>query len=361
MEEHLFFRVPENWYVLITDIKGSTKAIEEGWHETINLLATGSIVAVLNRADKEGIQVPFFFGGDGASFILPPTLLGPVTHALLIHQENAWKNFGLRLRVGYVPVASILEKGHVLTLSKWKTSKLFTIPIIIGDGLDYAERIIKGPDYSLTPFPPIDEELDLNGMQCRWDRISPPGDTDEIVSLLVSATNHLQQAAVFKKIIDHLDVIYGSAERRKPISTGRLKFNSSLQKLALEMRARFGGMRPLRLVRNWITALFAPLYFRTRNGKSYLDQLVEMSDTLVIDGRINTVISGNATQRMALQAALNKMEEDGDIHYGFYVSKESIMSCYVRNLHENHIHFVDGAEGGYTRAAGMLKLKARQH
>ena len=33
------------------------------------------------------------------------------------------------------------------------------------------------------------------------------------------------------------------------------------------------------------------------------------------------------------------------------------MSCYVRNLNEEHIHFVDGAEGGYTKAAGMLKRK----
>ena len=33
------------------------------------------------------------------------------------------------------------------------------------------------------------------------------------------------------------------------------------------------------------------------------------------------------------------------------------MSCYVRNMNENHIHFVDGSEGGYTKAAGMLKRK----
>jgi hypothetical protein len=37
-----------------------------GLHETINLVATGSIVAVLNIAYKAKITVPFFFGGDGA-------------------------------------------------------------------------------------------------------------------------------------------------------------------------------------------------------------------------------------------------------------------------------------------------------
>jgi hypothetical protein len=58
-----------------------------------------------------------------------------------------------------------------------------------------------------------------------------------------------------------------------------------------------------------------------------------------------------------LETALDKLERDGDISYGLYVSKESVMSCYVRSMNEDHIHFVDGAEGGYTKAAGMLKRK----
>ena len=33
------------------------------------------------------------------------------------------------------------------------------------------------------------------------------------------------------------------------------------------------------------------------------------------------------------------------------------MSCYVRNMNDKHVHFVDGAEGGYTKAAGVLKKK----
>ena len=62
-EEHLFYKVPDNWHVVITDVKKSTEAVAEGMHETVNLLATGSIVAVLNIAYKARITVPFFFGG----------------------------------------------------------------------------------------------------------------------------------------------------------------------------------------------------------------------------------------------------------------------------------------------------------
>jgi len=58
-----------------------------------------------------------------------------------------------------------------------------------------------------------------------------------------------------------------------------------------------------------------------------------------------------------LVEALDKIESEGEIMYGIYVSNESVMSCYVRSLSEKHIHFVDGAEGGYTRAANVVKQK----
>jgi hypothetical protein len=115
-EEHLFYKIPVNWYVVITDVKNSTAAIQQGLHETINLVATGSIVALLNIAFKSKLTVPFFFGGDGASFIIPPTLLDTTMHALLQHKENTKNNFNLELRVGYVPVAEIYEQDMHLTL-----------------------------------------------------------------------------------------------------------------------------------------------------------------------------------------------------------------------------------------------------
>ena len=199
--------------------------------------------------------------------------------------------------------------------------------------------------------------LDLSGMQCRWDKIKPPQDYNEVVSLIVTAKESEKQAEAFKKVIDKLDEIYGEAERRKPISVPMLKLKSTLEKISQEMRVRFGGYRPIYLLNKWITSLLGHFYFRTRKGRQYLVQLVDLSDTLVIDGKINTVISGTLQQREQLIAALNELETQGFIHYGLFVSKESIMSCYVRNLNEDHIHFVDGSEGGYTKASVMLKRK----
>ena len=362
MEEHLFFKIPANWYVVITDIKNSTAAIQKGLHETINLVATGSIVAVLNIAYKANITVPFFFGGDGASFIIPPTLLEMATHALLQHKENTKTNFDLDLRVGHIPVANIYEQGHNLNISKLKTSELFAIPVLLGDGLIYAEKKIKGPDYMFAALTATGDELDLSGMQCRWDRIKPPENFFEVVSLLAITPEGVNQSQAFKRVMDSIDAIYGGPQKRKPITVAKLKLKATLAKIGLEMKARMGGFKPLYVLMTWIKTSVGYFYFKTKKGRAYLYNLVDLSDTLVIDGRINTVISGTAQQRELLETALNKIEREGEIIYGLYVSKESVMSCYVRNMSDRHIHFVDGAEGGYTKAAGVIKQKivARQ-
>ena len=357
MEEHLFYKIPVNWHVVITDVKNSTAAVQEGLHETINLVATGSIVAVLNIAYKANLTVPFFFGGDGATFIIPATILDAAMQALHLHRENTKTNFKLDLRVGHVPVAEIYEQEHVLNISKFRTAVLFDIPVLLGDGLMYAEKKIKGPDYKFAAMVATNEELDLSGMQCRWDRIKPPENYFEVVSLLVIAREGVKQSMVFKKVMDNIDAIYGTPQTRTPISIGKLKLKATLAKIGMEMRARMGGFRPFYLLTNWIKTLLGYFYFKTKKGKVYLHNLVDMSDTLVIDGKINTVISGTAQQRELLEAALSKIEGDGEIFYGLHVSKESVMSCYVRNMNDRHIHFVDGAGGGYTNAAGIIKQK----
>jgi hypothetical protein len=359
MEEHLFFKVPSNWHVIITDVKNSTQATKDGLHETVNLVATGSIVAVLNIAYKDNLTVPFFFGGDGATFIVPPSILTTTLQALLIHQQNTQQSYKLTLRVGTVAVADIYAQNHELNISKLKTSEVFAIPVLVGDGLSYAEKIIKGEDYLLSPLPSKEEELDLSGMQCRWDRIKPPLTNYEVVSLLVIARDGVKQSTAFKKVIDQLDKIYGEQQKRQPITVSKLKLKTTLAKISLEMRTRFGGFRAFYLVRKWLTTLLGTFYFRTKKGKFYLTRLVDMSDTLVIDGKINTVITGSAQQREMLEAALNEIETSGEILYGLHVSNESVMSCYVRNMNDRHVHFVDGAEGGYTNAATIVKKKIR--
>lgn len=359
-EDHLFYNVPENWHVIITDIKNSTSAIQNGQHETVNLIATGSIVAVLNISYKANVSVPFFFGGDGATFIVPASVVDTAMRALQLYRKNTLRDFNLALRAGTVPVKEIYAKGYELKISKFSSGGNFSIPIVLGDGLSYAEKVIKGEDYQLGEPEAPDHELDLTGMMCRWDKVKPPENNFEVVTLLAVAPEGIQQSRAYKKVIAAIDELYGMPQKRQPISVAKLKLKSTYAAIRQEMKMKTGNVKMFKLIQDWFTALLGFIYFRTASGKNYLNRLVEMSDTLVVDGKINTVITGTAQQRFDLQEALNALEEAGEIRYALYVSSESVISCYVRDLKDDHIHFVDGAEGGYTKAAGVLKLKLKK-
>ncbi|MEJ7558398.1 MAG: DUF3095 family protein [Pedobacter sp.] len=359
LQKNLFKEVPGDWHVIITDIKSSTKAVANGLHETVNFIATGSIVAVLNLAYKANITVPFFFGGDGATFIVPDSILQAAMQALQLYSTNTLERVGLELRAGTVSVKQIYEKGHKLLLSKTKISATLSIPILLGNGLAYAESVIKDEDYLFQCDKDEDGEPDLNGMQCRWDKISPPKKDNEVVSILIMAAEGVEQTDAFRKVFLKMDEIYGVPKLRQPISVSKLKLNTSLSRLGVEMKTRIGNIPTWEFLKTWVTNLYGYLYFRTSKGRRYLRKLVEMSDTLVIDGRINTVISGTEAQRLKLKTALDSLENDGIIWYGIFVSPSAVMSCYVRDLEDGHIHFVDGSEGGYTHAAGILKHKLK--
>jgi len=200
VDSQFFFPVPDDWQVVITDIKKSTQAVKDGLHQVVNLVATGSVIAGLNIARKAHITIPFFFGGDGATLLVPASMVDQLILGLNEHRENTSKNFGLELRVGHMPVAEIYQKKHELNISKVKIGEVFSIPIILGDGLQYAEQVIKGEDF--VPYVPQVKSapLDLDGMECRWDRIKPPENMFEVVCLLAVVRNDEQQAAIYKKV-----------------------------------------------------------------------------------------------------------------------------------------------------------------
>ena len=88
-----------------------------------------------------------------------------------------------------------------------------------------------------------------------------------------------------------------------------MKLKATVSKITREMKAKLGGYQPLYLIQKLFTTLLGRVYFKTKTGKNYLQQLVQLSDTLVIDGRINTVISGTTAQRQELKEALDQLEQ----------------------------------------------------
>ena len=356
-EEERFSDVPPDWHVVLTDVKKSTQALSDGLHHLVNLVATGSIIAALNIARRADIRVPFFFGGDGATLIVPGVLVEPILVALNKHRDNTRRNFGLDLRVGSVPVAAIYADGHRLSVAKVRMSEAFTIPVVLGQGLQQAERVIKGEDY-MPAMPAVDESLNLDGMECRWDSIRPPTDQQTVLCLLVTMKDSSLQGMTCSRVLKVLDDIFGPPQSRSPVAIERLRLKPTFGVMLRESRARKGRLNPGYMAAIWLRTLIGFVYLRyVAAGKNYLRGVAQLSDTLTIDGRINTIIAGTTDQRRRLVTELDRMESAGDICYGLHVCEESVMCCYVRDRQNDHVHFIDGLGGGYTLAATVLKRK----
>lgn len=353
-----FADVPPDWQVVLTDVKGSTRALDDGMHQTVNLVATGSIVAALNIARKADIRVPFFFGGDGATMIVPPALAAPVVQALNLHSDNTRRQFGMELRVGAVPVADIHAAGRELRIAKAKMSEDYTIPVVLGEGLQYAEKVVKGEDYMQAAAQAADAALNLEGMQCRWDSIKPPGEAQEVVCLLVTFPDYARQPMLCREVLAAIDATFGPPHARNPVSIQRLRLQPTVGRAVRELKARLGRYNALDVAWAWMRSLVAYAFLRwLPQGEAYLKGVTRLSDTLMIDGKVSTVIAGTRGQREKLVALLDAMERSGSIRYGLHICSSSVMSCYVRDRRNDHIHFVDGIGGGYTRAATVLKAK----
>ena len=127
------------------------------------------------------------------------------------------------------------------------------------------------------------------------------------------------------------------------------------------MYAKLGKFKLMYLVKNWGMTNFGVLYLKfSQAGKLYKNSVSQLSDTIMIDGFLNTVITGTETQISKLQTLLDDLEKNSKIIYGIHVTHASVMTCYIEDKEKKHIHFVDGTEGGYTSAAIMFKEKVRR-
>ncbi len=275
----------------------------------------------------------------------------------------------MELRVGSITIGEIIKAGHELKVAKVEIGKGYNKSVVIGNGLQYAENIIK--DNYLQDKENIKQqlltidssELNLEGLECRWDRIKPHTSSLEVVCLLIEAVNFKNQSTVYRDVMIKLDEIYGEADKRHPITINRLQLLTTFLKFKKEMMVRYSKWKIGYFLKAFFETLVGRLYFKYNwkvndlKGQEYLEQVIAFSDTLTIDGRINTIVSGTKENRIRLLKYLNEQEQKGLLIFGHFVSTESIMTCYIENRNNKHIHFLDGSNGGYTEAAKELKPK----
>ena len=67
------------------------------------------------------------------------------------------------------------------------------------------------------------------------------------------------------------------------------------------------------------------------------------------------IISGTMEQRQQLTSYLEHLREERKIVFGIHASDSALMTCLVFNYENDHVHFLDGSDGGYALAAKDMK------
>ena len=357
-----FVAVPDDWLIVITDVVGSTRAIEQGRYKDVNLLGACSIVSVLNIADE--VDVPFVFGGDGASLLIPPTLLGETTRSLRAIQTLAKEEFSLSLRVGIVPVWVAVNAGHPVDIAKLEISRNYRQAVFMGGGLTYATELIKNPattDLYMLDLTSSSSPANLSGLECRWQDI--PSRHGETVSLLVLATQNEE----YRDVIEQIQLIYGAGDRHNPITRDHLSLSFSPSTLSKETKVRASTNHWLSKLRYLIKIQFENLLgwifmkFKLNvcgtDWSKYQDVVAAATDYRKFDDMLRMVIAGDALQRENLTDYLEKKYRSGKLVYGLHVSDRALLTCLVFDRNGRQVHFVDGADGGYAMAAKEMKAR----
>ena len=205
------------------------------------------------------------------------------------------------------------------------------------------------------------ERPDLTGLSCRWNDIAATRGV--IVSLLVMPVTHGDPA--FRSTLeDLLHELETSAEVAPTVPGSGLTAGWPPAGAELEARAsrRRGESLLLRRIHVLVQTLLSYTVFRTgmRVGDFdpavYRRQVVENSDFRKYDDNLRMTLDCTPALADRIEQQLAKAARENIVRFGMHRQPAAIMTCIVPSITEsNHVHFVDGAAGGYALAAQRLR------
>ena len=84
------------------------------------------------------------------------------------------------------------------------------------------------------------------------------------------------------------------------------------------------------------------------------------SDFRKFDDGLKMTLDLDSDQISRIEALLKQASEVGLCHYGIHRQSQALMTCIVPSpFNRDHMHFIDGAAGGYAVAATQLKAALR--
>ena len=369
-QPRLYAPLPDDWHVVVTDVRNSTVAINNGMYKEVNLMGASTIMAMLNLTGS--FSLPFVFGGDGATVCLHESLLSRARGALLATKRMAEEVYRLDLRTGIVPVTEIRKAGFDVLVARYRVSDNFVQAVFTGWGLQYAEEFLKNPEtadrYSLKPDG-SDTEADFSGLECRWKNV--PSAHGEIVSLIVQsiAASSEERNLAYRAVITKVSEVYGSDTMCHPVQENLLSYAFTERRLSGESNIRSFGKGTLQRIAYWFKIRFKALLgavlmtigYRSTNTDwgAYKRQLVANTDFKKFDDKLRQTLSGTKEQRERLTEYLEGEFRAGSLVYGMHSAPTALITCLIFSYNGAHIHLVDSDNGGYARAAAELKERLK--
>jgi hypothetical protein len=355
-DEAHYKALPNDWFVVITDVRGSTKAIEQGRYQDVNMLGAASVAVLGNLWRDNG--VPFVFGGDGASILVPPARVDEVTRELMKLRNLALANYELELRVGVVPMADVASQGLEILVAKFAAGRAKPIAFMRGGGLSWADSAIKSqPEKYCAREENVGSLGEVKDLSCRWQ----PLKSRKGIVLAVLARSTSNNLLIFPSVLDHLtDVLGGDVQLSSPVNRQNMKYKSVAASVINEVRLHLPAIQKSFFRRvGWILfSVWSFGYSFTYNFglDRYTKEIPSHSDFRKFDDMLRLVIDCTPDQVQKIRAYLETLHSSGEIYYGLHESDHAIMTCLVGSVSDgDHIHFIDGGAGGYAMAAKALK------
>ena len=214
-----------------------------------------------------------------------------------------------------------------------------------------------------VPAAPAGEQPDLSGLSCRFEEI--PSTRGLILSVLVVPAKDADPHHFRKVIEEIIKLVEQSPDAGRPVPPGGPPLRWPPAGIEYEARAARGG--PLLKRRSIVLAVTLWAYVVMRFGikvgnfvpKNYVQQVVENSDFRKYDDGLRMILDCTEELERALAALLAKAASERIVRYGLHRQDAAMMTCFTPSvMRSDHVHFIDGARGGYASAATALKATA---
>lgn len=354
----LYMPLPDDWVVGVADIVGSTKEIAAGRYKVVNLVGAAVISAQLNAAGE--LRLPYIFAGDGAGFAVWPAQRASAERALLSVQRWAEREFSIKLRIAMVTVAEIRQAGHDVRVARHAASEAVDFAMFAGGGLAWAEAQMKAGNLAVPKSRNDGEDPDLSGLSCRWSNVESQNGT--IMSLVVEPRNGVSAQDFALVALEVIAAADGTSRGGHPVPLKGPGVAFPPPGLALEAQAQH-GKRPVwvKTLSLLVENLLIWLLFRSKlrlgqfDPAAYRSDVSRNTDFRKFDDGLKMTLDCDAEAQARIEATLQYAADKGLIRYGLHTQDQAMMTCLVPSPTEaGHMHFVDGASGGYALAASKL-------